>query len=70
MTGPVDRVLSDGDWDGWSWAPDYVGEAPDEPIPAPVPGPGAFALLGSMLLVTRRRRGPSAPLSPRERGRG
>jgi len=56
--GMGDRVLTNNSWDGWSWAADFVGVAPDQPISA-VPEPGTVALLivvagGWILLRTRK----------------
>jgi hypothetical protein len=48
------RTLTDGDWDGYRWAPGYNSEPPREPVPA-VPEPSALALLGLGLLLVRRR---------------
>lgn len=52
-TGLDQRTLSDGDWDGWSWAPDFVGGPPIVPL---VPGPGAAVLLAGLGCRSRRRR--------------
>jgi hypothetical protein len=54
MSGPSDRVLSDGDWDGWSWQPNFEGTPPDEPVPA-VPAPAALWLMVGLEFVRRRR---------------
>lgn len=57
--GMGDRVLSNNDWDGWSWAPDFEGEAPGVPVAAAIPEPGTillFALGVSALLCYRRGR--------------
>ncbi len=45
-TGAAGRVLTDGSWDGWSWAQNFNGTDPSIPIPisAPVPEPGGVAL--------------------------
>lgn len=56
--GMEDRQLSNNDWDGWSWAPDFDGAAPDQPVAA-VPEPGIlvlFALGAGALLWYRRSR--------------
>jgi hypothetical protein len=46
--------LEDGDWIGWSWAPNFEGSAPDVPL---IPGPAALAsLLGGLLIGPRRWR--------------
>jgi hypothetical protein len=63
MTGAADRVLSDGAWDGYSFAAGFVSAAPGEPVPAAVPEPGTLVLLvlGALALArqwtapTRRR---------------
>ena len=49
--GTVD--LMDGDWIGWSWAPNFDSTPPDVPL---IPAPGALALLGLGAVVARRRR--------------
>jgi hypothetical protein len=48
--GFAGRNLSDGSWDGWSWAPGFSSSTPDSPEAAPVPVPAAVWLLGSGLL--------------------
>lgn len=51
-----DRVLSDGDWDGYRFAPGFIGEDPRLPTPA-VPAPAAgMVLMGAMMHAGRRRR--------------
>jgi hypothetical protein len=45
--------LADGDWIGWSWAPEFVSDPPTVPL---VPAPPAALALG--FLVTARRRRP------------
>jgi len=57
MVGAADRVLADGNWDGWRFAPGFVGPAPAEPSPAPVPEPATAALLtlGALALAWQRR---------------
>lgn len=56
MVGFGDRVLTDGDWDGYRFAPGFVGEDPREPIAA-VPGAPALApMLAWTLIASRRRR--------------
>jgi hypothetical protein len=55
------RPLTDGVWDGWSWAPNFKSSAPVTPT---VPEPAAAMLAGTAaatLLTTRRRRSPSSP---------
>jgi hypothetical protein len=55
MTGAADRVLTDGAWDGYRFAPGFTGSAPAEPVPAAVPEPGSLTLLvvGGLLLAAR-----------------
>jgi len=36
-TPAVGRTLSDGGWDGWSWAPDFIPSAPDN-LPLAIAG--------------------------------
>jgi hypothetical protein len=46
--------LADGDWIGWSWAPDFEAEPPDVPL---IPTPAATTLvLGGLLASPKRRR--------------
>ncbi|MDH7502942.1 MAG: hypothetical protein QHJ82_09590 [Verrucomicrobiota bacterium] len=59
LTGPLGRNLSDGAWDGYSFAPGFNFTDPSEPLPAPVPEPRAIALLligGTVLLKACTRR--------------
>jgi hypothetical protein len=67
QTGLSGRVLSDGSWDGLSFAPGFVGLAPDDPVAAPEPGLllGLGALTWSVMR-TRIRRNPRR--SPRASG--
>ncbi len=53
--GFADRVLTDGAWDGYSFAPGFADSDPSEPGIAPVPEPGtlAFCLVGGVLLCNR-----------------
>ena len=49
-------VLSDGEWDGVSFAPGFDGPAPGEPVAAQVPGPaGALGLVIGAFVSQRRR---------------
>jgi hypothetical protein len=52
--GFSDRELVDGQWDGWSWAPDFADSVPSLPVAAVVPAPGSILLL--LGVVGRRRR--------------
>jgi hypothetical protein len=45
LSGADGRMLSDGVWDGFSFAAGFIGLAPSEPMPAPVPEPGLVSLL-------------------------
>jgi hypothetical protein len=54
-TGMSGRALTDGAWDGWSWAPSFNSEAPSEPIAA-VPEPAAVMLFGLGIILAARRR--------------
>lgn len=57
-SGASDRVLSDGAWDGWSFAPNFADSAPSAPIAA-VPEPATLTLAwlgGALWLRVRRRR--------------
>lgn len=53
VTGLSERVLSDKDWDGWSFAaaPGWYGGDPDIPVPEPM----TVTLLGLGYLLLRRR---------------
>jgi hypothetical protein len=44
--GAADRVLSDGAWDGFRFAPWFVGQPPGEPVPA-APNPFAFQVVAA-----------------------
>ncbi|MBN1513631.1 MAG: PEP-CTERM sorting domain-containing protein [Phycisphaerae bacterium] len=54
-TGMSGRTLTDGAWDGWSWAPEFDSSAPSEPVPA-VPEPATAVLFGLGMLFAARRR--------------
>jgi hypothetical protein len=57
MVGSADRLLSDGVWDGYSFAPDFASAAPSEPLAvAPVPEPTTLALFATagLFLVCAR----------------
>ncbi|MBX3748322.1 MAG: hypothetical protein KF833_23695 [Verrucomicrobiae bacterium] len=58
VTGAAGRSLADGVWDGYSFAPGFVGLAPSEPVAALVPEPGMLSLLafGSLILACTRPR--------------
>lgn len=59
MDGMGDRVLSNNSWDGWSWAEDFDGVAPDQAIAA-VPEPSVYVLLmavaGGWIFLRIRRK--------------
>lgn len=56
QVGAADRALTDGAWDGYSFAPNFSGSDPGEPIAAPVPEPTVLALglLSGALMLFRR----------------
>jgi len=59
--GFSDRQLSTQDWDGWAWAPNFVGLAPTQDViaaPQAVPSPAAAYMLasGCLLLIFGRKR--------------
>jgi len=57
FTGFTDRVLSDGSWDAWSFAPGFVSQGVLVPVAA-VPEPHALLLIflaGGILLFFRSR---------------
>lgn len=70
--GMSSSVLTNGNWQGWSFAPNFAGSAPVDPVPAilpgggggssPVPGPSAVVLLFTsapvVLMFVRRRPAP------------
>lgn len=58
--GLASRQLSDGSWDGWSWAPGFSSSAPSTPVPAAIPEPailGIFAVGFVIAILARRHRG-------------
>lgn len=57
-TGASDRALSDGVWDGYSFAPGFASSAPSEPVaatPVPEPTSAALILISGILLSCLRR---------------
>jgi hypothetical protein len=61
-SGPDGRVLSDGVWDGYSFAPGFNFTDPSDPLAAPVPEPttAVLGLAGGIALLVRRFRTPRA----------
>lgn len=57
QVGPGDRALADGAWDGLSFAPDFVGSLPGEPVAVPEPTAVAGVLAAAGFVLARRRRG-------------
>lgn len=55
LVGFGDRVLSDGDWDGYRFAPGFVSDDPRLPTAA-VPGVGSGVVLVGAFACARRRR--------------
>ena len=53
-TGMSGRTLTNGAWDGWSWAPRFDATAPSEPVAA-VPEPAALSILVLGIIVVARR---------------
>ncbi|MCX8107743.1 MAG: hypothetical protein N3G20_02955 [Verrucomicrobiae bacterium] len=51
LTGPSDRILADGAWDGYSFAPGFRFSEPSGAAPAPVPEPEVYALMCVGVLV-------------------
>lgn len=49
-------TLSNDDWEGMSWAPDFVGNPPANPVAAPAPEPLTLIGLGIGLVALRRRK--------------
>ncbi len=66
--GPSDRLLTDGGWDGYSFAPGFNFTDPSEPAIAPVPEPtvpGFFGAAGLVLLgrwIRKSRAHSGAPV--------
>lgn len=54
-TGMSGRTLTDGSWDGWSFAPSFGSSAPSTPTPA-IPEPATLVLLGVGMGIAFRRR--------------
>lgn len=54
LTGMSGRVLVDGTWDGWSFAPSFDFTTPTDPVPEPLSF--ALASCGLLLCLSRRRR--------------
>jgi hypothetical protein len=60
MIGAADRILTNGTYDGWSFAPGFVDTAPADPVAAvPEPTSAIMVLVGAagLLVLRRRRRG-------------
>lgn len=55
QVGAADRLLVNGSWDAWSFAPGFVGTPVSQPFAAPVPEPRVVGLLGlaSLLIFSR-----------------
>jgi len=49
-----DITLTDGTWQGWSWAQDFNAAPPTVPVPAP--GVGALIAAAALPLARRKRR--------------
>jgi hypothetical protein len=59
MVGPGDRLLVDGMWDGYSFAPGFIDTVPSEPTAvSAVPEPSSLSLLliSALAIVCVRRR--------------
>lgn len=56
MVGFGDRVLADGAWDGYRFAPGFVGDDPRLPVAAVPAAPALAPMLAWTLIATRRRR--------------
>lgn len=52
--GFTDRLLSDGQWDGWAFQPGFSGSAPS--VQVPEPGAAVVLVLGMAGVLRRRRR--------------
>jgi len=48
-------TLENNDWDGLSWAPNFVDGPPADPQAAPVPEPLTFFALAGLLAISRKR---------------
>lgn len=51
--GFTDRVLTDGQWDGFSFQPGFAGDAPS--VVVPEPGTAVLLVVGGVALMRRRR---------------
>jgi hypothetical protein len=57
MVGASGRILTNGDWDGWSWgAADNGWYGGDPSITVAIPEPTSLMLIGTGLLFARRRK--------------
>ncbi len=53
-SGFQDRLLVDGSWDGWAWAPEFSGSSPATPVAVPEPAPLAMVVTGLVFLTKRK----------------